>query len=84
MKEKLENELTYPDNRPRIDVPIGSGLPVVLKSKLLIVDLAGSERVDKNGLFLKLLPYSLFLLVQCAPSLCCVICKIPTFTSHLV
>lgn len=54
MKEKLENELTYQDNRPQIDVPVGNSLPVVLKSKLLIVDLAGSERIDKSGLFLKL------------------------------
>ncbi|XXG84773.1 hypothetical protein AAC387_Pa11g0004 [Persea americana] len=49
VKEKLENELTYPDNRPQIDVPVGNSLPVVLKSKLLIVDLAGSERIDKSG-----------------------------------
>ncbi|MQL79357.1 hypothetical protein Taro_011794 [Colocasia esculenta] len=37
------------ENIARNEVVSGDGLPVIIKSKLLIVDLAGSERIDKSG-----------------------------------
>ncbi|XP_058083017.1 kinesin-like protein KIN-UA isoform X2 [Magnolia sinica] len=48
-KGKVENELSTLANSTGNDLPGGDGVPVVLKSKLLIVDLAGSERIDKSG-----------------------------------
>ncbi|KAJ9684671.1 hypothetical protein PVL29_016908 [Vitis rotundifolia] len=47
--EKVEDEISSQEKVNRSDVPGGSRIPIVRKSKLLIVDLAGSERVDKSG-----------------------------------
>ncbi|KAJ0102491.1 hypothetical protein Patl1_06039 [Pistacia atlantica] len=42
------NEITSQRKDTRTDL-LGSSIPMVRKSKLLIVDLAGSERIDKSG-----------------------------------
>ncbi|XP_031257346.1 kinesin-like protein KIN-UC [Pistacia vera] len=42
------NEITSQRQDTRTDL-LGSSIPMVRKSKLLIVDLAGSERIDKSG-----------------------------------
>ncbi|KAJ0047225.1 hypothetical protein Pint_05992 [Pistacia integerrima] len=42
------NEITSQQKDTRTDL-LGSSIPMVRKSKLLIVDLAGSERIDKSG-----------------------------------
>lgn len=47
--KKVEDEISCQEKVNRSDVPGGSRIPIVRKSKLLIVDLAGSERVDKSG-----------------------------------
>ncbi|RVW97760.1 Kinesin-like protein KIN-UC [Vitis vinifera] len=47
--KKVEDEISSQEKVNRSDVPGGSRIPIVRKSKLLIVDLAGSERVDKSG-----------------------------------
>ncbi|RVW39035.1 Kinesin-like protein KIN-UC [Vitis vinifera] len=47
--KKVEDEISSQEKVNISDVPGGSRIPIVRKSKLLIVDLAGSERVDKSG-----------------------------------
>ncbi|XP_077220289.1 kinesin-like protein KIN-UA isoform X2 [Tasmannia lanceolata] len=48
-KGKENNDVSGHENGNTVHLHSSNGVPIVLKSKLLIVDLAGSERIDKSG-----------------------------------